>query len=105
MPNKLSIGLFDRIAQALLDGDRVELRDFGVFSPRMREARTGRNPRTGKVVEVPAKVIPRFKAGQGLHKALNGDPEALATLRRARAARRERLLERKDRREGQLSLF
>ena len=46
---------FDEIAQRLAEGGRVELRGFGAFSTREREARTGRNPRTGEAVDVPAK--------------------------------------------------
>jgi integration host factor subunit beta len=49
---------FDEISKRLATGGRVELRGFGAFSPRGREARTGRNPRTGAVVDVPAKNLP-----------------------------------------------
>ena len=47
--------VLDRIGDALAAGDRVELRDFGAFSVRGSEARTGRNPRTGKQVAIPAR--------------------------------------------------
>ena len=61
---------FDEIAQRLAEGGRVELRGFGAFSTRDREARVGRNPRTGEAVEVPAKRVPYFKAGKEIRKRL-----------------------------------
>lgn len=70
--------IFDTISEALQDGNRVELRGFGAFSVRIREARKGRNPRTGEAVEVPAKSVPFFKAGKELRALVNGgeDPES-----------------------------
>jgi len=62
---------FDEIAQRLADGGRVELRGFGAFSTRAREARTGRNPRTGEAVAVPEKRVPYFKAGKEIRERLN----------------------------------
>ena len=62
---------FDEIAQRLAEGGRVELRGFGAFSTREREARVGRNPRTGEAVDVPAKRVPYFKAGKEIRKRLN----------------------------------
>ena len=62
---------FDEIAQRLAEGGRVELRGFGAFSTREREARTGRNPRTGEAVDVPAKKVPYFKAGKEIRTRLN----------------------------------
>jgi integration host factor subunit beta len=62
---------FDEIAQRLAEGGRVELRGFGAFSTREREARTGRNPRTGEAVSVPAKRVPYFKAGKEIRERLN----------------------------------
>ena len=64
---------FDEIAQRLAEGGRVELRGFGAFSTREREARTGRNPRTGEAVDVPAKRVPYFKPGKEMRNPLNGD--------------------------------
>lgn len=64
--------IFDEITQALVDGDRVELRGFGAFSVKHREARVGRNPRTGESVQVEAKRLPFFKTGKGLRERLNG---------------------------------
>ncbi|OYQ24013.1 integration host factor subunit beta [Sandarakinorhabdus cyanobacteriorum] len=63
--------IFDEIADALAEGRRVELRGFGAFSTRAREARTGRNPRTGTAVEVDAKRVPYFKPGKELREKLN----------------------------------
>ncbi|MBB3034234.1 integration host factor subunit beta [Alteriqipengyuania lutimaris] len=64
---------FDEIAGRLAEGGRVELRGFGAFSTREREARTGRNPRTGEAVDVPAKRVPYFKPGKEMRQALNPD--------------------------------
>lgn len=65
--------VFEEIAEALVEGDRVELRGFGAFSVKHRDARTGRNPRTGETVEVEAKRLPFFKTGKGLRERLNGE--------------------------------
>ena len=65
--------IFGEITAALARGDRVELRGFGAFSTREREARTGRNPRTGDAVEVAAKRVPYFKAGKEIRERLNTD--------------------------------
>ena len=62
---------FDEITQRLAEGGRVELRGFGAFSTREREARVGRNPRTGESVNVPAKRVPYFKAGKEIKNRLN----------------------------------
>ena len=62
---------FDEIAQRLAEGGRVELRGFGAFSTREREARSGRNPRTGETVDVPEKRVPYFKAGKEIRERLN----------------------------------
>ncbi|MXO62948.1 integration host factor subunit beta [Qipengyuania oceanensis] len=64
---------FDEIANRLAEGGRVELRGFGAFSTREREARKGRNPRTGESVDVPAKKVPYFKPGKEMRIALNED--------------------------------
>jgi integration host factor subunit beta len=63
--------VFESITSALSEGRRVELRGFGAFSIRDREARTGRNPRTGTAVEVGAKRVPYFKPGKQLRERLN----------------------------------
>ena len=64
---------FDEIAQRLSEGGRVELRGFGTFSTRQRDARSGRNPRTGDSVNVPAKKVPYFKPGKEIRERLNAD--------------------------------
>ena len=64
--------VFDEIADALSEGNRVELRGFGAFSVKNRTARTGRNPRTGTAVSVDAKRVPYFKTGKELRERLNG---------------------------------
>ena len=64
---------FDEITNRLVDGGRVELRGFGAFSTRSREARQGRNPRTGESVEVEEKWVPFFKTGKLLRDRLNGN--------------------------------
>ncbi|MBC7906044.1 MAG: integration host factor subunit beta [Rhodospirillaceae bacterium] len=68
--------IFDEIASALAQGDRVELRGFGAFSVKKRDARQGRNPRTGEQVAVQGKVIPFFKTGKQLRERLNTDGDA-----------------------------
>ena len=65
--------IFDEIAEALSRGDRVELRGFGAFSVKRRDARIGRNPRTGDSVEVSEKYIPFFKTGKQLRERLNNE--------------------------------
>jgi integration host factor subunit beta len=62
--------IFDEIAAALTRGDRVELRGFGAFSVRRRQARVGRNPRTGDSVEVAEKRVPFFRTGKQLRDRL-----------------------------------
>jgi integration host factor subunit beta len=62
---------FDEITQRLAEGGRVELRGFGAFSTRARDARTGRNPRTGETVAVDAKRVPYFKPGKEMRQRLN----------------------------------
>lgn len=65
--------VFEEVTEALVRGERVELRGFGAFSVRQRSSRVGRNPRTGEEVEVPDKVVPYFKTGKGLRERLNGE--------------------------------
>jgi integration host factor subunit beta len=64
---------FDEIATRLAKGGRVELRGFGAFSTRERDARKGRNPRTGEAVSVPGKKVPYFKPGKEMRARLNSD--------------------------------
>ena len=64
--------VFNEITEALAKGDRVELRGFGAFSVKSRDARMGRNPRTGEAVQVESKAVPFFKTGKLLRERLNG---------------------------------
>ena len=59
------------ITNALKKGDSVTLVGFGTFDVRKRAARTGRNPRTGKTLEIAAAKSPKFRAGKGLKDAMN----------------------------------
>jgi integration host factor subunit beta len=68
---RIVTAIFDEIGAALARGDRVELRGFGAFSVKKRDARAGRNPRTGDSVEVDEKHIPFFKTGKQLRERLN----------------------------------
>jgi integration host factor subunit beta len=65
--------IFEEIAAALARGDRVELRGFGAFSVKRRDARVGRNPRTGATVHVEEKYTPFFKTGKQLRERLNAE--------------------------------
>ncbi|HQU68523.1 MAG: integration host factor subunit beta [Albidovulum sp.] len=65
--------IFEEIVEAMARGDRVELRGFGAFSVKQRDARTGRNPRTGESVPVDEKHVPFFKTGKLLRDRLNGE--------------------------------
>ena len=67
--------ILDTITEALARGDRVELRGFGAFSVKKRDARTGRNPRTGETVSVSEKVIPVFKTGKEMRVRLNKEKD------------------------------
>ena len=64
--------VFDEITNAMANGHRIELRGFGAFSVKRRDARVGRNPRTGASVDVEEKHVPFFKTGKLLRDRLNG---------------------------------
>lgn len=68
--------VFDEITNALARNNRVELRGFGAFSVKHRDARMGRNPRTGEPVSVAEKFVPFFKTGKQLRDRLNEKQEA-----------------------------
>jgi len=68
---KIVNAILDTIGDALARGDRVELRGFGAFSVKKRDARTGRNPRTGASVSISEKVVPVFKTGKEMRQRLN----------------------------------
>lgn len=63
--------VLDSVADALKAGDQVTLVGFGTFLVRKREARTGRNPRTGEPLEIAASNVPSFKAGKALKDTVN----------------------------------
>ena len=64
--------IFDSMAKALKDGDKVEIRGFGSFTIRERESREARNPKNGEIVRIPAKRTPFFKTGKELRERVNG---------------------------------
>lgn len=64
--------VLDGVVGAIRAGEKVELRGFGSFRTRKRQARAGRNPRTGAQVQVPPKVVPYFKPGKQLREVLGG---------------------------------
>jgi integration host factor subunit beta len=67
--------ILDAITDALARGDRVEIRGFGSFDLNHRQPRTGRNPKTGEQVQVPAKHVPHFRAGKELRERVeSGKP-------------------------------
>lgn len=62
---------FDTISEAISRGERVELRGFGVFDVKVREARIARNPKNGEAVAVPAKKVPFFRMGKDMKDRIN----------------------------------
>ncbi len=93
--------VLEEIGRELASGCRVELRGFGAFTVKEREAHRGRNPKSGAAVEVPVRKAVHFKPGRQIFKALNGDSDALSALRAEKEKQRRWL----DERSGQLSLF
>jgi integration host factor subunit beta len=77
--------LFDAVIGALKSGDKIEIRGFGSFRTRQRNARTGRNPKTGAKVDVPAKRVPFFKPSKELRDSVNpnGAVKAKAVAKKA----------------------
>ena len=63
--------LFNSVTEALRDGDRVELRGFGTFTTKLRNARIGRNPKTGEPVAIPKKKMTFFKMGKSMKERIN----------------------------------
>ena len=62
---------FNSVTTALKNGDRVELRGFGTFTTKLRDARIGRNPKTGEPVAIPKKKLPFFKMGKSMKLRIN----------------------------------
>jgi integration host factor subunit beta len=69
--------IFDSIVKSLRAGDKIEIRGFGSFRTRQRKPRTGRNPKTGAKVDVPAKTIPFFKPSKELKDMVNNETGAI----------------------------
>lgn len=69
--SKIVDGFFDSMREALLRGDRIEIRGFGSFKVKHYDGYLGRNPKTGEAVQVKPKKVPFFKAGKGLLDCLN----------------------------------
>jgi len=65
--------IFDSMVDALVHGDRIEIRGFGSFKVKHRTNREGRNPKTGGAVRIPAKHMPFFKIGKELYERINGN--------------------------------
>lgn len=63
--------IFDSMMDTLEKGDRVEIRGFGNFSVKQRAERQGRNPKTGELIQIPAKRVPLFKSGKELSGRVN----------------------------------
>lgn len=72
--------ILGRITNGLIDGDRVKLRGLGVFSLRARDAREGRNPKTGAAVSVGGKKTVAFKSGKSMQARLNGAQEHVPSM-------------------------
>lgn len=64
--------IIDSIVSTLKKGDEVSIAGLGIFSAKMRAARTARNPRTGEAIQVPAMRVPKFRAAKGLKDAVRG---------------------------------
>lgn len=64
--------IFDSISDALVGGERVEIRGFGSFTVRERDSRDARNPKSGELVKIPAKKTPFFKTGKELRERVDG---------------------------------
>ena len=62
---------FDTISEAISKGERVELRGFGVFDVKVREARIARNPKNGEAIAVPSKKVPFFRMGKDMKDRIN----------------------------------
>jgi len=69
--HKIIDTLFNSVTKALKDGDRIELRGFGTFTTKLRNARIGRNPKTGDPVAIPQKKMPFFKMGKSMKERIN----------------------------------
>lgn len=78
--------VFERITQALQNGDEVRVRGFGTFTARSYPGRPGRNPRTGEDAPVPPRTVALFRAGDTLRRRVNGQPDDPPPTGRVRGA-------------------
>jgi len=74
--------LLDALSDALVRGNRIEIRGFGSFSINRRPPRMGRNPRSGESVAIPEKWVPHFKPGKALRETVDARTEELKSIRR-----------------------
>jgi integration host factor subunit beta len=79
----------DCIIRALANGEKVELRGFGSFRTKQREARKGRNPKTGSNVVVPGKIVPFFKPGKEFRALIDVQPEPLLLVGQGSKTKRQ----------------
>ena len=79
--------VFDTMTEALQRGEGIEIRGFGSFTVRPYKAYTGRNPRTGQAVHVPAKLLPFFKVGKELREIVNASRDRPITTGSGRDAK------------------
>ena len=75
--------ILDAMSEALVRGDRIEIRGFGSFSLNYRPPRMGRNPKSGESVHVPGKYVPHFKSGKELRDRVAVAPVPAAVLKKA----------------------
>lgn len=75
--------ILDAVSNALVKGDRVEIRGFGSFGLNHRPARIGRNPKSGEKVQVAAKYVPHFKAGKEMRERVEDSVKSMPILRAA----------------------
>ena len=75
--------ILDALSEALVKGDRIEIRGFGSFSLNYRPPRVGRNPKSGDKVSVPEKWVPHFKAGKELRERVDKSLNAVTLVQRA----------------------
>ena len=74
---KAVAAVLDTIRDSLKRGEKIAIGGFGSFETAHREARPGRNPKTGEVVEIPAGIVIKFKPGKGLKDAVNGGSQGV----------------------------
>ncbi len=81
--------MLETVVESVVKGNKVQLVGFGTFEGRARKARQGKNPQTGAAIEIPASVVPSFKAGKAFKAAVNVPKEApkKGKARKARATK------------------